>query len=254
MVITVTHCWASESRVALVCALADLEAEGSLLRAVTKTPTLSKWSVSAAQATKDLSVRNVPLVIMVTLRYQEGGATHVSVTEISTCRTLNHATPALAPVSNACFTPMAMRASTVDVVTMETPVHRSAGDVCAILWEVPGTAVLMTCVSVTGLAGSAHAFLVWRVRPVTVVPPTHGTSTVAKDANIASATQNTRIAPPATCCQVSVPVRLVLEAGHVMSAGNCSGEILRSSATHVTVTHEALPLNSVIRCLASVCA
>lgn len=52
MVITVTHCWASESRVALVCALADLEAECSSLRAVTKTPTLSKWSVSAALATK----------------------------------------------------------------------------------------------------------------------------------------------------------------------------------------------------------
>lgn len=72
-------------------------------------------------------MRNVPLVIMVTLRYQEDGATHVSVTEILTCRTPNHATPALVPVSNACFTPMAMRASIVDVVTMEMPVHRSAG-------------------------------------------------------------------------------------------------------------------------------
>lgn len=52
MVITVTDCWASESRVALACALTDLEAECSLLRAVTKTPSLFKWSVSATQATK----------------------------------------------------------------------------------------------------------------------------------------------------------------------------------------------------------
>lgn len=64
---------------------------------------------------------------MVTLRYQGGDANLVSVTEILTCRTLNHATPAPVPVSIACFTLMAMRASTVDVVIMETPVHRTAG-------------------------------------------------------------------------------------------------------------------------------
>lgn len=72
-------------------------------------------------------MRNVPLVIMVTLRYQGGDANLVSVTETLTCRTLIHATPAPVPVSIACFTPMAMRASTVDVVIMETPVHRTAG-------------------------------------------------------------------------------------------------------------------------------
>lgn len=70
--------------------------------------------------------------------------------------------------------------------------------VCAILWEVPGRAVLTACVSVTGLAGSAHVCLVWRVSTVTAVPRTHGTSIVAKDVNHASATHNTRTVPPAT--------------------------------------------------------
>lgn len=121
--------------------------------------------------------------------------------------------------------------------------------------------MLMACVSVTGIVGSAHVCLVWRVSNVTAVPPTHGTSTVAKDVNLASATQNTRTVPPvtwykrkrlhlsqvdrinhkstesqvelSTClsCQVSVPVSLVLEAGRVRSAENCSGAILRSNAT-----------------------
>ncbi len=51
VVITVTHCWAPVSRVALACVLTDLEAECSTLRTVTKIP-LSKWCVSAARATK----------------------------------------------------------------------------------------------------------------------------------------------------------------------------------------------------------
>lgn len=199
MVITVTHCWAQVCRVALVCVLTDLEAECSSLRTVTKIPTLSKWCVSAAQATKDLSVRNVPLVIMVTLRYQEGGAIRVSVTEILTCRTLNHVTPALVPVSNACFTPMAMRASTAVVVIMEIPILRTAGGACAISWEVPGKDVLMACVSVTGLAASAHVCPVWWVCTVTAVPPTHGTLTVAKDANLASATLTILTHPHVMC-------------------------------------------------------
>ncbi len=72
-------------------------------------------------------MKNVPLVIMVTLRYQEGSAIRVSVTEILTCRILIHVMPALVPVSNACFTPMAMRASTAVMVIMEMPVLRTAG-------------------------------------------------------------------------------------------------------------------------------
>lgn len=199
MVITVTRCWAPVSRVALVCVLMDLEVECSLLKAVTKIPTLSKCSVSATQATKDLSVRNVPLVTMVTLRYQEGVAIRVSVMEILTCRTLNHVMPALVPVSNAYFTLMAMHANTAVVVTMETPVLRTAGNVCAISWEVPGKVVLTACVSVTGLVGSAHVCPVWWVSTVTAVPPTHGTSTVEKDANLASATLSILTQPPATC-------------------------------------------------------
>lgn len=72
-------------------------------------------------------MRNVPLVIMVTLRYQEGVAIRVSVMEILTCRTLDHVMPALVPVSNACFTLMAMHASTAVMGIMETPILRTAG-------------------------------------------------------------------------------------------------------------------------------
>lgn len=132
MVITVAHCWAPEINAGLVCVLMDPEVVCSFLRAVTKIPTLFKWSVSATQATRDLNVRNVLLVTMATLGYQGDGATHVNVMEILICRTLNHVTHALVLVSNACFTLMAPSASTVVVATMEMPVHRTVGDACAI--------------------------------------------------------------------------------------------------------------------------
>lgn len=82
---------------------------------------------------------------------------------------------------------------------------------------------------------------------MTAVPPTHGTSTVEEDASLAGATLNTPTVPPVTCCQVSVPVSLVLEARHARSAGNCFGVTLKLNAMHVTVTQEASPLSSVIK-------
>lgn len=89
---------------------------------------------------------------------------------------------------------------------------------------------------------------------MTAVCPTHGTSTVETDANPATATLNTPTVHPVTCCLVSVIARPVLEAGLAMNVETYSGAILRSNATHVTVTQEALPPNSVIRCLVSACA
>lgn len=152
-------CWALLSHVVPVCALTDPEVAGSLLTAVTKIRTLITWSASVTRATKDLGVMNALLVIMVTLRCRAGGAVRVSVTEILTRRTLIPAMPALVSVSNACSTPMGMLASIVVVVTMEMPFHRIASSVCAIPWALLDTAVPTVCAIVTGLAGSAIAYL-----------------------------------------------------------------------------------------------
>lgn len=71
-------------------------------------------------------------------------------------------------------------------------------DVCVISWELPGKVVLMAFVSVTGLTASVHVCPALWVRTVTAVPPTHGTSTAAMDANLASVTPNILTHPPAT--------------------------------------------------------